>query len=63
MISLLAPNVWYFLTIKNNQILGYTDNYIKVAVDSTDYKVNTVHEINLLSNEKQNVHGSLSIHA
>lgn len=48
---------------KNNQILGYTDNYIKVAVDSTDYKVNTVHEINLLSNEKQNVHGSLSIHA
>ena len=42
---------------KNNQILGYTDNYIKVAVDSTDYKVNTVHEINLLSNEKQNVHG------
>tara|TARA_A100001037_G_scaffold189993_1_gene170150 strand:+ start:10321 stop:11622 length:1302 start_codon:yes stop_codon:yes gene_type:complete len=48
---------------KNNQILGYTDNYIKVAVDSTDYKVNTVHEINLLSNEKQNVHGSLSIQA
>lgn len=48
---------------KNNQILGYTDNYIKVAVDSTDFKVNTVHEINLLSNEKQNVHGSLSIHA
>ena len=48
---------------KNNQILGYTDNYIKVAVDSTDYKVNTVHEINLLSNEKQNVHGSLSIDA
>ncbi|MEC7854018.1 MAG: tRNA (N(6)-L-threonylcarbamoyladenosine(37)-C(2))-methylthiotransferase MtaB [Candidatus Neomarinimicrobiota bacterium] len=48
---------------KNNQILGYTDNYIKVAVDSTDYKVNTVHEINLLSNEKQNVRGSLSIHA
>ena len=48
---------------KNNQILGYTDNYIKVAVDSTDYKVNTVHKINLLSNEKQNVHGSLSIHA
>ena len=48
---------------KNNQILGYTDNYIKVAVDSRDYKVNTVHEINLLSNEKQNVHGSLSIHA
>lgn len=48
---------------KNNQILGYTDNYIKVAVDSKDYKVNTVHEINLLSNEKQNVHGSLSIHA
>lgn len=48
---------------KNNQILGYTDNYIKVVVDSTDYKVNTVHEINLLSNEKQNVHGSLSIHA
>ena len=48
---------------KNNQILGYTDNYIKVAVDSTDYKVNTVHEINLLSNEKQNVYGSLSIHA
>ena len=48
---------------KNNQILGYTDNYIKVVVDSTDYEVNTVHEINLLSNEKQNVHGSLSIHA
>ena len=48
---------------KNNQILGYTDNYIKVVVDSTDYEVNTVHEINLLSNEKQNVHGSLPIHA
>ena len=58
-----TQRVVLFDSKKNNQILGYTDNYIKVAVDSTDYKVNTVHEINLLSNEKQNVHGSLSIHA
>ena len=58
-----TQRVVLFENKKNNQILGYTDNYIKVAVDSTDYKVNTVHEINLLSNEKQNVHGSLSIHA
>ena len=58
-----TQRVVLFDSKKNNQILGYTDNYIKVAVDSTDYKVNTVHKINLLSNEKQNVHGSLSIHA
>ena len=58
-----TQRVVLFDSKKNNQILGYTDNYIKVAVDSTDFKVNTVHEINLLSNEKQNVHGSLSIHA
>ena len=58
-----TQRVVLFDSKKNNKILGYTDNYIKVAVDSTDYKVNTVHEINLLSNEKQNVHGSLSIHA
>ena len=58
-----TQRVVLFDSKKNNQILGYTDNYIKVIVDSTDYEVNTVHEINLLSNEKQNVHGSLSIHA
>ena len=58
-----TQRVVLFDSKKNNQILGYTDNYIKVVVDSTDYEVNTVHEINLLSNEKQNVHGSLSIHA
>ena len=52
-----------FDTKKGNQIFGYTDNYIKVAAETSSFNINTVHKIDLLSNERSRVFGSPTIQA
>lgn len=52
-----------FDTKKGNQIFGYTDNYIKVAAETSSFDINTVHKIDLLSNERARVFGSPAIQA
>ena len=52
-----------FDTKKGNQIFGYTDNYIKVAAETSSFNINTVHKIDLLSNERSRVFGSPAIQA
>jgi threonylcarbamoyladenosine tRNA methylthiotransferase MtaB len=52
-----------FDTKKGNQIFGYTDNYIKVAAETSSFDINTVHKIDLLSNERARVFGSPTIQA
>ena len=52
-----------FDTKKGNQIFGYTDNYIKVAAETSSFNINTVHKIDLLSNERARVFGSPAIQA
>ena len=46
-----------FESIKNGNLIGYTDNYIKMRVNGDISLVNTIHKVNILDREKEYMRG------
>jgi len=46
-----------FESIKNGNLIGYTDNYIKMRVAGDISLVNTIHKVNILDREKEYMRG------
>ena len=48
-----------FEYLKNDKIIGYTDNYIKVAVEADHSIINTVQNVKLVSSDMGYIKGEL----
>ena len=51
------PSLWFNESIKNGDLVGHTDNYIKIRVNGDISLVNTIQKVNILEREKDFMRG------
>ena len=49
-----------FESIKNGQLIGYSDNYIKIKSNGTPDLINTIQNVDLLDNDGRYVYGAIA---
>ena len=49
-----------FESIKNGQLIGHSDNYIKIKSNGTPDLINTIQNVNLLNNDGRYVYGAIA---
>ena len=48
-----------FESMKNGELVGHTDNYIKIHMEGDASLVNTIQKVNILDKEKEYMRGYL----
>ena len=46
-----------FESIKNGELVGYTDNYIKIRVNGDKSHINTIQKVNILDRKNEYMRG------